>query len=363
MWENPIITELTPEQEALIPDYRDKRRKIALSTERIDEQKATEAIKAGYNFFDSEVPDIEFFDSPKAALKELSDIYYDYKDFSILCDLRHPLINYPYERSHNTCTMEERTVIEQDILKIVLEQHYNIHTRLELELDLDEEFLIPDEHMLGGIQTDFSIAECCFYDFCISVLKLPHNQQKWKAFRNIVQNCGWVFDYNNICLISNRPTSLSFDEQNNLHESNGKTAIEYADGFKVYAHHGTWIPEKYGQVPSSQWKSQWLLSEENAELKRILIQVIGYNKICEELGAIELDSWNEYTLLKIENYTEINNSHNSQNNSEPMHLLKMTCPSTEHIHFLRVPPDITSARVGITWINWGVDPEEFEIQT
>ncbi|MEM7715596.1 MAG: DUF6745 domain-containing protein, partial [Cyanobacteria bacterium P01_A01_bin.68] len=161
----------------------------------------------------------------------------------------------------------------------------------------------------------------------------------------------------------NRPTSLSYDEQNNLHESNGKPAIEYADRFKVYAHHGTWILEKYGQVPSSQWKSQWLLSEENAELRRILIQVIGYNRICKELGAIELDSWNEYTLLKIENYTEINNSHNSQNNSEPMHLLKMTCPSTEHIHFLRVPPDITSARVGITWINWGVDPEEFEIQT
>ena len=46
-----------------------------------------------------------------------------------------------------------------------------------------------------------------------------------------------------------------------------------------------------------------------------------------------------------------------------MHLLKMTCPSTRHIHFLRVPPDITSARVAITWINWGVDPEGFEIQT
>jgi len=107
MSENPIITELTPEQEALIPDYREKWRKIALSTERIDEEKATEAIEAGYNFFNAEAPDVEFFDSPCSALKELSDIGYDYLDFSILCDLRHPLINYPYERSHNTCTMEE----------------------------------------------------------------------------------------------------------------------------------------------------------------------------------------------------------------------------------------------------------------
>jgi hypothetical protein len=238
MSKNPIITALTPKQEALIPVNRDKWRKIALSTERIDENIATEAIKAGYNFFDREAPDIEFFDSPKAALKELSDICCDYLDFSILCDLRHPLINYPYERSHNSCTMEERTILEQEILKIVLEQNYNIHTQLELEEDLDEELLIPDEHMLGGIQTDFLIAECCFYDFCISVLKLPHNQNKWKAFKNIVQYCGWIFDYNNVCIVSNRPIKLSYDEQNNLHESNGKPAIEYALRFQGL--HSSW---------------------------------------------------------------------------------------------------------------------------
>ncbi|MEM6752938.1 MAG: DUF6745 domain-containing protein, partial [Cyanobacteria bacterium P01_C01_bin.38] len=207
------------------------------------------------------------------------------------------------------------------------------------------------------------IAESSYYDYCISVLNYPYNQNHWDILQGIVKNCGWIFPYRDTCIVCNRPTSLSFDEQNHLHESNGKPAIEYADGFKVYAHHGTWIPEKYVSIPSSQWKSQWLLSEENAELRRILIQSIGYNKICEELGAIELDSWNEYTLLKIENYTEINNPHNSRNNSEPMHLLKMTCPSTGHIHFLRVPPDIASAREAITWINWGVKPEEFEIQT
>lgn len=32
---------------------------------------------------------------------------------------------------------------------------------------------------------------------------------------------------------------------------------------------------------------------------------------------------------------------------EPIHLLKMTCPSTRHIHVLRVPPDIFSAREAI----------------
>lgn len=122
------------------------------------------------------------------------------------------------------------------------------------------------------------------------------------------------------------------------------------------------IPEKYGTIPTSEWKSQWLLSEINSELRRVLVQGIGYNRICEELGAVELDSWQEYTLLKIENYIEVD-EWASQDDIEPMHLLKMTCPSTGHIHFLRVPPDMTSAREAISWVNWGVDPEEFAVQT
>ncbi len=258
MSENPTITELTPKQEALIPVYREKWRKIALSTQRIDEKKAKKAVKAAYQWFEKEVPEIVFVESPNAALKELYDIGCNYSHFSIKYDLRHPLINYPYERSHNATAIEERTEIEREILKIVLEQNYQIHTQLEEDLD-EQEIGIPDEYTLGGIQTDFLIAECCFYDFCISVLKLPHNQNQWKAFKNIVKHCGWIFDYNNVCIVSNRPIKLSFDEQNNLHESNGKPAIEYSDGFKVYAYHGVWFPEKYGTIPTSEWKSQYCI--------------------------------------------------------------------------------------------------------
>ncbi len=41
----------------------------------------------------------------------------------------------------------------------------------------------------------------------------------------------------------------------------------------------------------------------------------------------------------------------------------MTCPSTGHIHILRVPPEIESAEEGIMWVNWWVHPDEFAIQT
>jgi len=85
----------------------------------------------------------------------------------------------------------------------------------------------------------------------------------------------------------------------------------------------------------------------------VLIQGIGYARICQELQATELDTWQEYTLLKIDSNVDV----------EDIYLLKMICPSTGYIHALRVPPDVESAREAITWVNWGIDPEEFSVQT
>ncbi len=129
--------------------------------------------------------------------------------------------------------------------------------------------------------------------------------------------------------------------------------MQFADGYSVYVYHGINLPEIYGKHHPQQWQPSWLLQEQNAELRKILIQQIGYSRIIEELQAIELDSYQEYTLLKI----------NSDIDIEPIHLLKMICPSTGHIHVLRVPPEMKSAREAIIWVNWEIPPEDFAIQT
>ncbi|OKH53918.1 hypothetical protein NIES2101_09235 [Calothrix sp. HK-06] len=76
-----------------------------------------------------------------------------------------------------------------------------------------------------------------------------------------------------------------------------------------------------------QWKAKWVLSETNAEIRQILIQEIGYGRLCQELQAQTLDTWREYTLLRIETPTTgyVNGQEVVE---EPILLLKMTCPST-----------------------------------
>ncbi len=103
----------------------------------------------------------------------------------------------------------------------------------------------------------------------------------------------------------------------------------------------------------NQWEARWLLEENNAELRRILIQTIGYIRICEELKAVELDSFREYHLIKIDANADL----------EPIVLLKMICPSTGYTHVLRVPPEMESARKAITWVNWDIDPENFTVES
>jgi leucine-rich repeat protein SHOC2 len=120
----------------------------------------------------------------------------------------------------------------------------------------------------------------------------------------------------------------------------------------VYFFNYLYLPNRYW-TKLSEYKPEWLLDEENAEIRRLLIQICGYERICQELDAIELDTWREYTLLKIDAEVDV----------ELMVLLKMTCPSTAHIHILRVPPEMTSAESAITWVNHGIHPDEFAVQT
>ena len=48
---------------------------------------------------------------------------------------------------------------------------------------------------------------------------------------------------------------------------------------------------------------------------------------------------------------------------ETIKLPRMVCLSTEETHGSRVPPTVHSVREAICWLNWGVDSEEFAVQT
>ncbi|RCJ39553.1 hypothetical protein A6769_06930 [Nostoc punctiforme NIES-2108] len=364
-----MIEKLTPEQEALIPVYREKWQVIALSTERIDREKAAEAVKATYVLIGMEEPEIVFYDSPNAALiNTLSKLSQELgSDWDTGSALWGELCIYELPPA-NVCNNLEDELYKQIDGELLSLLSFELKTKLEnsinncnhcwelwseLDKELESQLQLEVENAKDDC-IEYEILACAasFNDFCISVLNCVYDQVKWNSFESVVKECGWIFAGKNTCIVCDRPTKLSFDNENRLH-AEGEPAIEFIDGYSLYSYHGVTLPEKYGKIHPQQWQAEWLLSEENAELRRVLIQGIGYARICEELQAIELDTWAEYTLLKID----------ADVDEEPIYLLKMTCPSTGFIHALRIPPNTNSAREAIRWVNWEIDPEEFSVQT
>jgi hypothetical protein len=203
------------------------------------------------------------------------------------------------------------------------------------------------------------IAWCSQMDFCISELECTCDLKLWHSLQVLVQSCSTVLPRTKFCYVSDRPTKIHFDEQQRLHGV-GQPAISFADDTHLYFNQGVHLPSDYGKLHPHQWLSEWVLAEKNVEIRRILIEGIGYGRVCQELNARTIDTWREYTLLWIELPTLI---HANNRTEEPIFLLKMTCPSTKHIHALRVPPNIGSARTAAKWVNWDIDPEGFIIET
>jgi leucine-rich repeat protein SHOC2 len=226
---------------------------------------------------------------------------------------------------------------------------------------------------------------------------------------NLPGSIGKLTNLQELSLAGNRLSSLpgSIGQLTNLQELNLRgnqirdlSFLHKLEPLTSYRCFRANLPRRYW-TKLSEWQPEWLLDEKNAEIRRLLIQNIGYEKICNALGAQAIDSWREYTLLKIKDIEPIYGSRNISVTTynlqemyefleimdmqdlseelnqlyprifqgrepirrEPMVLLKMTCPSTGHIHILRVPPQMSSAEAAITWVNNSIHPDDFSIQT
>jgi internalin A len=75
-----------------------------------------------------------------------------------------------------------------------------------------------------------------------SEIDIPKRLKEAHYCRNMLfENCGWIFAFEKICIVCDRPLHLRFDSENRLH-GEGLPAIEFADGWNLYFHHGIKIP-------------------------------------------------------------------------------------------------------------------------
>ncbi len=343
---------------------------LTLSTTPIDAQKATEAVKVAYAAIRLEEPEVIICSSPRDAFLKIFNLakrdpspYWSNDGHwnrvgkkldgkwmsmspSIVRDFTSPGV---WEYEFGSMTIEPEA---DSTLSSLMNEFVDSYVRAEPTMGN----FFPNKFLsLKSPETPTTLfKEIYLAQWYISSLGVTLSQKAQEILRCqklLFQHCGWIFPFEKFCAVCDRPRHLRFDSQNRLH-AEGEPAIEFADGWNFYYYHGVRLPEEYGKFHPNKWQSQWLLAEENAELRRVLIQGIGYDRLIQELEAKQIDTWQEYALLQID-----------KADVEPISLLKMTCPSTGFIHALRVPPNLASAREAIRWVNWDIDPEEFSVQT
>ena len=133
----------------------------------------------------------------------------------------------------------------------------------------------------------------CYYLFPalhLGIKYKPEDTDKLNLWSDVSKSCGWWWPHENICIISDRPKSISFDEQWQLHSEIGP-ALLFRDGYSVYANHSVrhegWFVEHPETITADK-----IAQESNIEIRRIMIERMGHGQYLQETGSqiVDMDS-------------------------------------------------------------------------
>lgn len=97
-----------------------------------------------------------------------------------------------------------------------------------------------------------------------------------------------------------------------------------------------------------------IITEQNVEVRRVMIQRMGYQRFIDEAGGqtldVDTDAGGERRLLRVPIL-----------NDEDLVCVSVFCPSTGHQYMLRVPPTMTTCRQAVAWIAGFDNPEQYQL--
>lgn len=291
------IEKLTDKQTEMMAVYRDKWVKIGLSTEPTNQERAKTNLVDYYKAGDLAPPKtVIFAASPMAAMSILSvlssDTFYD-KLQSILKnkskagkalanklgDLQVALN--AQERVAQTIHSSVMKFVANNtdisglgpaIMDVVREEVKNTKTQWISNF--------AGGNLWPGWQS--------FYEFFNEELNIP-GLDKIKPTCALSQDVGWIFPYENLCVLVEKPIAINLDAAGRLHNNNGKS-IEWSDGYGLYTLNGVSVPAWAVETPKEEIEPKKVLGLTNTEQRMALMRHVGLTKFLKELEAKQIDS-------------------------------------------------------------------------
>ncbi|HEX2314697.1 MAG TPA: hypothetical protein VHJ17_13230 [Thermomonospora sp.] len=165
------------------------------------------------------------------------------------------------------------------------------------------------------------------------------------------RTAGWWWPYERAVIVCERPVELHRDEPGRLHRGDGP-AVSFPDGFALHAWRGMPIPADFIQTLTTLTADR-IRREENAELRRVMLEYYGYDRYLADVGAKPLHRDETGVLWRID-----------LPDDEPVVMVEVVNSTPEpdgsyRTYYLRVPPATRTAREGVAW-TFGLSEEEYQ---
>ncbi|GAA3906459.1 hypothetical protein GCM10023084_68430 [Streptomyces lacrimifluminis] len=167
----------------------------------------------------------------------------------------------------------------------------------------------------------------------------------------VAGEAGWWWPYERTAIVSERPLTLHRDEAGRLDRGDGP-ALGYADGFELYAWRGMPVPRDFLDELTALTPER-IRGEENAELRRVMLEYYGYDRYLDESGAKPVHRDETGVLWRVELVGDEDVVMVEVVNSTP------EPDGTSRTYWLRVPPTTRTAREGVAW-TFGIGAELYE---
>jgi len=169
---------------------------------------------------------------------------------------------------------------------------------------------------------------------------------------DLVRACGGFVLREDVALLSERHLTLSRDGEGRLHAENSPAAM-WPDGFCIYAWHGTRVARRVIADPETLDPATVLL-EPNVEVRRVMIERIGYQRLFRGLRMKPVAKDKTGRLWRVDLpfpdepivVVEVENATKERDGSRKR-------------YFLRVPPDIRTACDAVAW-TFGIGPDNYQ---
>lgn len=315
---------LTPEQEAILPIVRDEWYAHGLSTEPADRPEAERGIRMVYEHAKEALPKLFLW-----ASSPLAGAY----SVTALVDNKFGIDSIAYAlpdgaQVHGELHMNDADTDDKIQVTLTMSEDWPGDTRTYTAKVKKQDAYNHIGRRIGG---QFWAGYYAYFDAMNRLGLEPLDAIEGQIIVAKSANWWWALDIATV--IVDRPDrSVSMDDQGRLHHDDD-AVIKYRDDdgkfWGIYAHHGVRIPpgKEFIFTDPDQVTADVILGETNAELRRVMLEKVGYGRILDRMTLIDDDP----ALGKLWRMP--------MQNDEDLALFDCVDPSTGRQYLLRVDPD------------------------